>query len=149
MRKFSFERSKAWQAAADLAVAVYRLLERLPAIERYGLESQLRRSIHSVPSNIAEGSGRATGRDQAHYSTIAYGSLVESLNHLLLAERHGYLSAADIDPLRPQFSKVATHLSALRRYQLKSDGLNAQLAQEPPPDDYATYPNDYVLPPLD
>ena len=147
MRKFSFERLDVWQAAADLELAVYAVVEKFPPDERFELKRQVRRSVHSIPSNIAEGSGRATGPDQAHFSTIAYGSLVETLNHLLIAVRHGYLTEADMTPLRLQFSEVATKLAALRRKQLKSPGLNNRLAQEPQPD--YEHPDDFVLPPLE
>ena len=146
MRKFRFERLEVWQAAADLEVAVYRVAEKFPADERFELKSQVRRAVHSIPSNIAEGTGRATGKNQANFSTIAYGSLVEVLNHLLIAIRHGYLTEDEVAPLRAQFSEVATKLSALRRSQLNSQGLNNNLAQEPPSDGYA---DDFTLPPLD
>ena len=146
MRKFSFERLEVWQAAADLAVAVYRVADKFPADERFELKSQVRRAVHSVPTNIAEGTGRATGKDQAYFSAIAYGSLVEVLNHLLIAVRYGYLTEEDVAPLRLRFSQVATKLGALRRSQLNSPGLNSRLAQEPPLDGYA---DDFTLPPLD
>ena len=145
MQKFNFERLEVWQEAAKLTVLVYKLSDKLPADERFGMKSQVRRSVHSVPSNIAEGSGRATGKDQAYFTTVAYGSLVETLNHLLIAVLHGYLEEANVAPLRERFVRIAKQLSTLRRKQRQSKGLDNNLAQEPPPG----YGEDYTLPPLD
>lgn len=52
-----------WQKAIDLAVDVYKVTEKLPKEERYGLISQINRSVISIPSNIAEGAGRNTAKE--------------------------------------------------------------------------------------
>lgn len=56
---------------------VYGLLKQFPKEEQYALCDQLRRAVISVPSNIAEGSGRASAKDQAHFIEMAYGSQME------------------------------------------------------------------------
>ena len=67
----------AWQKANDLVPLVYRVAEQLPRDERYGLASQLKRAAVSIPSNIAEGSGRFSNRDFERFLSIAAGSASE------------------------------------------------------------------------
>lgn len=63
--------------AKGLVVTVYQLIKKFPKEENYALCDQLRRAVVSVPSNIAEGSGRTSAKDQAHFFEMAYGSLME------------------------------------------------------------------------
>jgi len=85
--QFSFEKLIAWQDAKELAKTIYRETKSFPVDEKYGLTQQIRRAAMSVCANIAEGSTRSTPKDQAHFTTIAYGSLIELLNHLIIAKR--------------------------------------------------------------
>lgn len=78
MEQYSFEKLLVYQSAKLLVVEVYRLLEKFPKHENYALCDQLRRAIVSVPSNLAEGSGRASIKEKIHFIEIAYGSLMES-----------------------------------------------------------------------
>lgn len=64
MEVYQFERLNAWQKAKELAVAVYRLVNKFPQYEQYGLSSQVRRAVISVPSNIAEGTGRLSVKEK-------------------------------------------------------------------------------------
>lgn len=80
-----------WQKAMDLAESVYRASRTFPREELFGLTGQLRRAAVSVPSNIAEGQGRATTRDFLHFLAVARGSLNELETQLLLAHRLGYI----------------------------------------------------------
>jgi four helix bundle protein len=59
----TFKDLEVWKAAMELAVRVYRLIAQFPKEERYGLTSQMRRAAVSVPSNIAEGNGRASDKE--------------------------------------------------------------------------------------
>ena len=72
---YAFENMRAWQEARKLVVEVYRLLDGFPKFESYALCDQIRRAIVSVPSNLAEGSGRISTKEQMHFYEIAYGSL--------------------------------------------------------------------------
>ena len=67
----------AWQKGKQLTVASYRVAKLLPAEERFELSSQIRRAAVSVPCNIAEGKGRITGRDYAHFLSMGRGSVYE------------------------------------------------------------------------
>ena len=86
----SFRESIAWQKAMSLAELVYRLTRDFPDGERYGLTSQLRRASVSIASNIAEGQGRLTTGEFAHFLGMARGSALEVETQLELASRLGF-----------------------------------------------------------
>ena len=68
---YAFENMRAWQETRKLVVEVYRLLDGFPKFESYALCDQIRRAIVSVPSNLAEGSGRISTKEQMHFYEIA------------------------------------------------------------------------------
>lgn len=80
-----------WRRSHELVLALYRCTASFPVTERYGLSTQLRRAALSVPTNIAEGSKRATPSDYAHFLNIAEGSLSETEYLLLLSRDLGYI----------------------------------------------------------
>jgi four helix bundle protein len=86
------ERLEAWKISMKLAKEVYDLTAEFPQEERYGLSQQMRRSAVSIPSNIAEGSGRNHHREYLQFVGIARGSLAELDTQLQLAVMLGYLS---------------------------------------------------------
>lgn len=88
---FLFKDLVVWQRAMQFAKLVYGLVKQLPVEERYALADQLRRAAASVPSNIAEGNGRAGNKDYAHFLAIARGSLYETITQLELAKELGYV----------------------------------------------------------
>lgn len=114
---FSFEKMEVWQEAKSLVAAVYSLVAKFPEYEMFALSSQLRRAVISVPSNIAEGNGRNSGKEQIRFLSIAYGSLLEVRCQLLLAESLSYLTGDDVAAVKPQLERVARGLSNLRRYK--------------------------------
>lgn len=73
----SYKELVVWQRAMELVVAVYELTEKFPKEEIYGLTSQMRRAVVSIPSNIAEGRSRGTRKDFTQFLRIAYGSGAE------------------------------------------------------------------------
>ena len=79
----------AWRRARELVREVYLLTATFPVGERFGLVSQMDRSAVSIPSNIAEGYGRATTQDYLHFLRIARGSAYELETQLVLAEDLG------------------------------------------------------------
>src|SRR4030042_5654086 len=89
------ERLKVWKKARDLALDVYRnVLPLLPNEEKWGLNQQIRRSVQSVPANIAEGYGRYYYQENVRFCYLTRGSLEETLSHLVLAHELGYIPAA-------------------------------------------------------
>lgn len=115
---YSFEKLEVWQLSRKLTVTVYSISRNFPKDEQYGLSSQLRRSVLSVSSNIAEGTSRSSGKDKAHFSVIAFSSLMETLNQLIIANDLGYISSEDLVELRIKINEIANKLNALRKAQL-------------------------------
>lgn len=120
MYLYSFEKLDAWQIAKKLVVFVYNLTASFPNTEKFGLVSQIRRSATSVPSNIAEGTSRNTPRDQAHFYGIAYSSLIELLNHLLISFDLNWINENDLKAIRPEIELLSNKISALRRSALNN-----------------------------
>ncbi|MGQ4276409.1 four helix bundle protein [Pseudidiomarina sp. E22-M8] len=81
-----------YQTAMELCVMVYGITEYYPRFETFGLVSQMRRSAVSIPSNIAEGSGRRFFKEQLRFYYIARGSIAELESQLELSRRLGYIS---------------------------------------------------------
>ena len=85
MKEFSFEKLRFWKDLRQLVKEKYTLTKSFPEDEKFGLVSQMRRAVVSVSSNIAEGSSRTSYKDQAHFSQIAYGSLMKLLSQTILS----------------------------------------------------------------
>jgi four helix bundle protein len=111
----TFEDLKAWRLAMDLVVAVYAQTQVWPKDERYGLTTQLRRAAVSIPSNIAEGKGRASDRDFAKFLNYARGSVYEVQTQLKIARRLDYLSANTANAMDHQAAEVGRVLNGLIR----------------------------------
>ena len=87
-----YERIKAWQACHDLVLSIYRLTERWPDRERFGLVVQTRRAAFSAAANIAEGAAKRGPREFRRFLDTAVGSLAELSYALRLARELGYQS---------------------------------------------------------
>ena len=109
----NFRELEVWRESMDLVVYVYGMLDELPNHERFALCDQLRRAVISIPSNIAEGFGRDSHKDFAHFLSIARGSLYEVDTQLEIAERMGYLVVPK--QLRQQMNAVSRLIAALNR----------------------------------
>ena len=108
-----YRRLVVYEKAIDFVVHVYALIRKFPKEEQYALCDQLRRAVISIPSNIAEGSGRQSQKDQAHFYTIAYGSLMEVLSQLDVACDLGYISKEEFDKLEILIDEEAKMLTGL------------------------------------
>ena len=115
---YSFEKLEVWQLAKDFIIDIYQITKKYPENEKYGLVSQLNRAAVSVVSNIAEGCSRTTNKDRAHFTQIAYGSMMEIVCQLIISKELGYLSQNDYDLLRKKAEEITNKLNALRRYQI-------------------------------
>jgi four helix bundle protein len=102
-----------WQKSVDLSIAVYRVTKGFPKEELYALSSQLRRAAVSIPSNIAEGQGRHSKKDFAHFLSIAYGSLREIETQIHIAMRLGYIRSETESDLQNLCGEVGRLLNAL------------------------------------
>jgi four helix bundle protein len=110
---FGFEKLDAWKYAIDFADSVYDTTTKYPDDERFGLTSQTRRSAVSISANVAEGSGRGS-KDFARFLGIAYGSLMETVSHLVIARRRHLLDEATYQDLYASADQLARILSGLR-----------------------------------
>ena len=121
MDSYQFEKLTAWQKAKELAVAVYQIVNRFPQYEQYALSSQIRRAAISVPSNIAEGTGRVSVKEKIHFLEISYGSLLETYCQLQIAVELNYISLDDLEAIKPFFFETSRLISGLRNsYASKS-----------------------------
>ena len=110
-----------WQKAMVLAKDIYDVTASYPKSETYGLISQMRRCVVSIPSNIAEGYGRATNRDLVHFLYISLGSSNELETQLLLSREFSYLSEDDASmllQLNEQINKMLSSLIYKRTLQI-------------------------------
>jgi four helix bundle protein len=115
---YGFEKLTVWQDARILTQMVYELSKKLPAPEIYGLSSQMKRAAISVVSNIAEGSGRSTFKDQAHFYQIAFSSIIELLNQFIICNDLGFISDDELVFIRNEIEKVSNKINALRRTRI-------------------------------
>jgi len=97
---YSFEKLSVWIEAKDLAKTIYSLSKKFPSDEKFGLTSQLKRASISICSNIAEGSARNTGKDKAHFTTMAFSSTVEVLNQLILYYELSFITETEYNNIR-------------------------------------------------
>lgn len=94
-----FKDLRIWQDSVDLTVNVYKLIDNFPSTEKYGLSSQLGRSVNSIGANIAESSGRYHFKDRINFLYHARGSLIETEHHLIVANKLGFISKDELSKI--------------------------------------------------
>jgi len=119
MYTYSFEKLDVWKLSRKLVKEVYTITSEFPDEEKFGLVNQTRRAAISIASNLAEGTSRNTSKDKANFSQIAYSSLMELLNQLIISVDLGYLIETKLMTLREQIDEIANKINALRKSQLK------------------------------
>ena len=108
-----FKKLQVWIEAHELTLKVYEITKNFPKEESYGITSQLRRAITSIPSNIAEGTGKFTQLDFANFLNIALGSANESSYLLILSKDLKYLNQEDYTELENRIEKIKAMLISL------------------------------------
>lgn len=116
--QFPFEKLRVWQDARAWVRETYKTVKLFPSEERFGLSSQLTRAAVSVASNLAEGCGRTSPKDQAHFSQLAYGSLMEACNLIILAGDQDFITDAAVTKHREMIMSLSNQINALRISQL-------------------------------
>lgn len=119
LHNFGFEKLDVWNSSIELSKLVYDVTNSFPTDEKYGLVSQIRRAVVSISSNIAEGSSKVSLKDQARFSEIAYGSLMEVLNQIIIAKNFGYISQESYLTVRNEIEKVSRQLNAYKNSQIR------------------------------
>ena len=117
--EFAFEKLRVWQEARSWVRSIYELTRRFPDSERFGMTSQLNRAAVSVPTNLAEGSGRISKKDQAHFTHLSYSSLMECMNLLMLADDQRFLVEGELNRQRASITSLSAQLNALHQSQLR------------------------------
>ncbi len=91
-----FKNLKVWQKALDLVVHCYKLTDKFPDKEKFGLTSQVNRCAVSIVSNIAEGAGRNSPKEFNNFLGITLGSTCELETQLIVAKRLNYISETEL-----------------------------------------------------
>ena len=116
----SFEKLDVYQKARVFKKKIKILTKNFPREERFGLISQLDRSVSSISANLAEGSGRASNMDQAHFTNISYASGLECIDHLNSALDLDYIDEPVYKELRIQLDVILSKLNALYKFQIRN-----------------------------
>ena len=101
-----------WKKAHDLTLELYRVSQRFPREEIYGITSQLRRAAVSIGANLAEGCGRRTSSELARFVRIAMGSASELDYHILLCRDIGLMSSDDFSISTAKLTEVRKMLTS-------------------------------------
>lgn len=118
----SFRDLRVWQEAYRLAILTYRISEKFPKHEQFGLASQMNRAAVSVCSNIAEGFGRRTAKEKDQFYGMANGSLTELENQFLIAHGVGYTTQVRHDQAMTFCTTTHKMLTNLQKVNKKGDG---------------------------
>ncbi|MGB2984644.1 MAG: four helix bundle protein [Phycisphaerae bacterium] len=109
----SFRDLIAWQKAIEFCKQVYAVSTAFPDSERFGLTSQIRRAVVSIPSNIAEGYGRRRTKDYLRFLDVAHGSLCEVETQLVLSSELGFTNPSSVGTCMELVHEVDRILNAL------------------------------------
>jgi len=108
---FSYRKLIVWQKAMLFSKHVYSIVSEFHSVEKYALADQVLRAVTSIASNIAEGCGRSSNRDYAHFLSIARGSLYETMTQLEMAQSFGYIdSFEEVESMASEISRMLTSL---------------------------------------
>ena len=120
MHLYSFEKLDMWKDIRNFVNEIYNISDSFPYSENRGLRDQIRRAAVSVSSNIAEGSGRLSPKDQARFVEISYSSILEVLSQLMVALDRKYIDQTTYIRGRKLIENLSARISAYKRYLLKT-----------------------------
>jgi len=115
---YAFEKLHVYQIALSLSIEIRTLVKSFPKEEQFDLTRQIKRATDSISSNLAEGSGRSSNLDQAHFTNMAYASGLEVINHLNLSFQLNYIAEDDYGKLRFCIDEILNNLNGLYKYQI-------------------------------
>lgn len=117
MMTSDYRNLKVWQKAMELTLEIYSLVRHLPKEETYCLSDQMRRAAVSVPSNIAEGHGRASHKDFINFLSISRGSLLELETQLEICNKLDYFDELQLEHARDLLTEISKMLNSLISYR--------------------------------
>ncbi len=104
---------RVWQQSIDLVTSVYLLTKNYPKEELFGLVSQMRRAVVSIPSNIAEGYARGTDKEKLHFLRISSGSMSELETQVMVSHNLGYMNLEERNAMLEDITSIWKQLNAL------------------------------------
>jgi len=119
----SFKDLEVWKKSMDLVDRVYDLTQSCPSDERFGLAAETRKTVRSIPYNVAEGKKRASTNECRYFVSVASGSLGELCTQLLIASRRKYLSPEALPRVEAQIEEIGKMLYRLERAPTSSAGV--------------------------
>ena len=111
---FSYRKLNVYQLSKSLVTDVYKIVETFPKAETYALCDQMRRAVISIPSNIAEGTSKASPKEQYHFIEIAYGSLMEIMCQTEIAFDQHYVTQDDLSLIEEKVVSIYKMLSSMQ-----------------------------------
>lgn len=108
---------EAWKDAVSYVTKIYSVTNKFPKSEILGLTSQVRRSVVSIPSNIAEGCARSSDKELARFLDIALGSVAELETQLIISHNLGYLT--NLEDLLGELKRISAMILGLKKYLSK------------------------------
>lgn len=117
---YSFEKLEVYQLARKYKIDIKLTSRLFPKEERFELISQINRSSASISANLAEGSGRASNFDQAHFTNMSYATGLETIDHLNTALDMEYIDENKYTALRIKLDSILNKLNALYKFQINN-----------------------------
>ena len=105
-----------WNDSIDLVKEIYKITIKFPREEIYGLTSQIKRAVISIPSNIAEGASRQTNKEFIQFLYIALGSASEVETQLIIAKELNFINDSDLNYLSNKLGKIKKMLNGLIKH---------------------------------
>ena len=112
---YSFEKLEVWKETREFVKGIYKVTQKFPYHERFGLTSQIRRAATSILANIAEGASRKSKKDFARFVQYSFGSLTELLSHFYVSFDQNYINEDILNAIRKKSLHISNQLNALHR----------------------------------
>ena len=111
----NYKKLTVWQKSVDLAVEMYTLTKKFSSEKKFGLVSQIRKCVVSIASNIAEGAGRNTVGEFIQFIGVSEGSVNELETQIIISERLGYITNAELEKTNCSISEIRKMLFSLKK----------------------------------
>ncbi len=112
----NFKELNSWKEAKDLSILIYKITSNFPSSEIYGITSQIKRAVISIPSNIAEGAGRNSNKDFSRFIAIALGSTFELETQLIIASELDFIENGTFKELVLKLNKIQKMLINFQKH---------------------------------
>ena len=117
---YSFEKLEVYQLARKFKIEIKLMSQLFPKEERFDLTSQINRASASISANLAEGSGRSSNFDQAHFTNMSFSTGLETIDHLNTALDMQYINEEKYTEIRIKLDAILNKLNALYKFQINN-----------------------------